>query len=75
MCKSIHDKFHFIINYDKRNSVCGIHYESFNSYCKSCKKNLCIKCEKEHLNHEKIYFGNILPDIDENKKGIKELEK
>ena len=75
ICKSIHDKSHFIINYDKKNSICEIHFESYNSYCKICKKNLCMKCEKEHLNHEKIYFGNILPDIDENKKGIKELEK
>ena len=75
MCKSVHDKSHFIINHDKRNSVCEIHFESFNSYCKSCKKNLCVKCEKEHLNHEKIYYGSILPDINENKRRIKELEK
>ena len=75
MCKSVHDKSHFIINYEKRNSVCEIHFESYNSYCQSCKKNLCMKCEKDHLNHEKIYYGSILPDIEESKERIKELEK
>ena len=39
------------------------------------QKNLCMKCEKDHLNHEKIYYGSILPDIDESKERIKELEK
>ena len=75
MCKSIHEKDHLIINYDKKNSVCEIHFESYNSYCKTCKINLCMKCEKEHFNHEKKNYGRILPDIDKNKKRIKELEE
>ena len=76
MCKSIHIKTtHKIFSYDKRNSICQIHFDSYNSYCKNCKKNLCMKCEKGHINHNKIYFGNILPDYEQNEKGIRELEK
>ena len=74
ICTSIHDKSHRIINYDKRNSFCEIHFEPYNSYCKNYKKNLCVKCEKEHNNHEKIYYGNILPDLDESNKKIQKLE-
>ena len=34
----------------------------FIKYCHDCKKNLCLKCEKDHKNHKSIYFGDILPD-------------
>ena len=74
ICTSIHDKSHRFINYDKRNLFCEIHFEPYNSYCKNCKKNLCIKCEKEHNNHEKIYYGNILLDLDETNKKIQKIE-
>ena len=74
LCKEKHNKFHKIINYDKRNFICEIHLESYNSYCKSCKQNLCVRCEKEHENHEKINYGSILPDLDETQKRIIDLE-
>ena len=37
--------------------------------------NICISCEKEHNNHKGIYFGQILPDNNNNelKKYIDEL--
>ena len=34
-----------------------------------------MKCEKEHINHDKLYYGNILPDSDEIKLRRDELEK
>ena len=43
LSQSQHDKGHQTIDYDKCNSICKIHFESYNSYCKTCKKNLCIK--------------------------------
>ena len=35
---------------------------------------MCIKCEKNHAQHEKIYYGSILSDPDEINSRIKELE-
>ena len=66
---------HNIINYEKYNTICKTHLETYNSYCKICKENLCIVCEKGHINHEKIYFGNILPDPDDINFKFKELDK
>ena len=34
-----------------------------------------MKCEKDHSNHEKIYYGNILPDSNEIKEKTDELNK
>ena len=43
-CKLKHnDK---IIEYDKRNCICGKHNEIYIKYCKECNKNICMKCEK-----------------------------
>jgi hypothetical protein len=33
LCKSIHDKSHKIINYDKKNYICYKHLEYFTKYC------------------------------------------
>ena len=75
LCKSKHDKSHNIINYEEINSICKEHIENYNSYCKICKINLCLKCEKDHITHEKIYYGSILPDVDKIKTTKNELEK
>ena len=32
-----------------------------------------MKCEKDHINHEKVYYGNILPDSDQIKFKADEL--
>ena len=58
-CNSIHDKEHEIINYAIKNVVCKKHNESFIKYCKKCNENLCILCDNEPKNHEKIYLGDI----------------
>ena len=72
LCKSIHDKTHNIINMDK-NYKCLRHNEPYSFYCKICKLNLCVQCpNEEHKNHNKIFFGDIMPNIDDiNKKMIK----
>ena len=75
LCRSKHDANHYINDYDKCNSICNIHFESYNSYCKNCKNNLCMKCEKVHNNHEKVYYGDILSDFDEIKLRADELGK
>ena len=62
LCITKHDKFHNIINYDDKNFICEEHSEFYNSYCKSCQKNLCIECEKFHKTHKTETFGNIIPD-------------
>ena len=42
LCKSTHNKNHNIINYEQKNYLCFMHYDSFFKYCHSCKKNICI---------------------------------
>ena len=46
LCKSIHDKNHIIINYDDKNYICKKHKEIFVKYCKTCKEDICVICEK-----------------------------
>ena len=76
LCKENHNKNHKIINYEHKNYICNKHNEAFTKYCYECKKNICIRCEKEHQNHKDIYYGKIIPDDnnnDELKKYIDEL--
>ena len=65
LCKQIHDNSHKVINYENRNYICEIHNESYISYCNNCKSNICMKCERQHLKHEIISYGSILPEKDE----------
>ena len=74
LCKSNHDKEHKIINYELKDYICDKHYDNFNSYCQNCKENICIQCEKEHSGHYIIYFGNLLPDINQYKNIMNELK-
>ena len=62
LCILNHDKKHDIIDYEQKNYLCEIHNENFNSYCKKCKKNLCIQCENSHFNHDIIQYSKILPN-------------
>ena len=75
LCKSSHDKSHYIINYEQKNSLCESHNESYYSYCKLCKNNLCMLCEKDHINHEIIYYGKIMPDKNDIKNKMNELRQ
>ena len=66
LCKSIHDKPHKIIDYDKKNYVCQTHNDQYYSYCNECKINLCLLCKSQHnKEHEIINFENIIPNEDE----------
>ena len=75
LCKSIHDKDHKIIDYEKRNYFCNIHNESFFSFCEECNLNLCIFCEKKHNNNHKIInYKDILLEENEIKDKLKEFK-
>ena len=75
LCKTIHDKSHNIINMDK-NYICSIHNESYSIYCSDCKINSCIQCFNEkHKNHKKIFFADIMPNMDEINNKMKDLKK
>ena len=38
LCKIQHNNNHQIIDYGQHNSMCKLHFESYNSYCNNCKK-------------------------------------
>ena len=59
-CKEKHDKNHKIIDYDNKYYYCEEHNDIYTSYCKDCFKNICILCEKDHINHEIISYGKII---------------
>ena len=61
-----------IINYDNKDYICYTHKINFVSYCNDCKKNLCIKCAKEHKKHKILKFEDLLLDDNEVLKLIKE---
>ena len=72
LCKTVHDKTHNVINIDK-NYICSIHNEPYSKYCLDCRTNSCIQCSNIHKDHKNIYFGDIIPNIDEIKNKLKEL--
>ena len=74
LCLLNHDKKHDIIDYEQKNYLCEIHNENFNSYCKKCKKNLCIQCENSHFNHDIIQYSKILPNKGDKLDEIKQLK-
>ena len=63
LCRESHDKSHNCIDFELRHFICNLHFESYSSYCKDCKKDICLYCEKEHNNHKFISYGGIIPDI------------
>jgi len=74
ICKSLHDKSHEIISYDKKDFNCQIHKESYNSYCNQCKINICIECESEHDKHDMISLGKFFPNKNNLKNYYNELK-
>ena len=47
----------------EKDFLCQIHPNfKYNSYCFECKKNLCEKCEEEHLNHNQVKLNSIKPN-------------
>ena len=73
MCKLNHDKTHKIIDYDNKNYICEKHNEMYILYCKKCKENICMYCENEHYNHERICLGEIIPNMNNIKMNMKKL--
>ena len=45
---------HNSINYNRYDSFCKIHSNSYDLYCQNCKKNICIFCKAKHESHELI---------------------
>ena len=65
LCMSKSHKEHDTIEYDKKNYICNVHNESFNSFCQKCNDNLCMFCESEHKDKENmIDYRDILPKKD-----------
>ena len=65
LCKTSHDKTynreHYTIKYEEKDSICFDHRENYNLYCKTCNKNLCSSCENDHIEHEIISLGRLIP--------------
>jgi len=51
----------YSLKYNKKNFVCLEHGENFTSYCKDCKKNLCIACEVKHSDNDTMSLGKLFP--------------
>ena len=68
ICKASHSKDHCIINYDYKNCLCEEHGEVFVSYCKFCKKDICMSCDEQHEGHEIEFYQR----MKHNKEQIKE---
>ena len=75
LCKNSHDKKHYIIDYEERYFICKIHCDTYSFYCNDCKKDICDLCEKQHIEHEKITYGSIIPDINKIKMDKNNLNK
>ena len=76
LCKSSHEKTHDnIIDYEKKGFICDQHYENYTSYCKDCQKDICLLCENDHLDHNIISYGRIMPNIKVLNNELKEQKK
>ena len=75
LCKTKHDKEHYIIKYEEANFKCDKHKEHYYSYCIDCKQNLCILCENTHKGHKIVYYGQIMPDKNDIKTKLEELKQ
>ena len=67
--------------FNQGNYICKDHNEKYISYCKTCKKNICLICKKYHDSHEAIEYSkiiikddNIIKDMDEIRKIIDSFE-
>ena len=72
LCRNNHT--HNMINYFLKNYICNNYNEMYIGYCKKDKINICIKCQKEHIKHDIIYYGEKLPDKNELLNKKKELQ-
>ena len=75
LCSNNYDKKYNKNNYFSKDYICEKHSELYSSYCKECKNNICMKCVKEHKNHNIIYYGKIIPDKEDLLKELKDYRK
>ena len=76
LCKTNCAPNHNIIKYEQINYICQRHSDFFIKYCRKCKKNLCIMCDNEHKNHNIIFFGDLIQNLDTMKEklsGVKQV--
>ena len=69
---------HNTINYNRYDSFCKIHSNSFCLYCIKCKKNICIYCKAKHGSHELIDLSNFNYNEESKRKleeNMKNIEK
>ena len=74
LCRRNHDSNHNIINYEDKNYICQKHNDFFIKYCTNCKLNLCLHCQQEHSDHNTIFFGDLLPNMDKLKEQSSEIK-
>ena len=70
ICLDKHKKDNYT-NYQRYDSLCKIHSNTFSFYCIKCKKNLCIYCQKKHEFHDLINLSKFVY-TDEDKKKLNE---
>jgi len=63
--ESIHDNTHNVIEYDQKKYICEKDGEFFTTYCYTCNKNICQRCEDDHNNHKLMPFSRLLRKKDE----------
>ena len=77
-CKKKHSKenpSHKLIDVNNYDITCLEHLTNYSKYCKDCKKNICIKCQRaHHMGHQLIDLGEILPIPEEIEDGKKIFE-
>ena len=64
--KNSHNMIDF--KYKDYKCCCSNKGKKYNSFCLSCKTNLCQLCFENHKDHEKINFGELANITDEKKK-------
>jgi len=75
ICRPNHDINHNIIKYNQKNYICHLHNEALiKYYCTECTRNICFACQ-EHNNHNTIFLGDLIPDINEKNKILKEMRE
>ena len=75
LCSNKYDEKNNKNNYFSKDYICKKHIELYSSYCKECKNNICMKCVKEHKNHNIIYYGEIIPDKGDLLNKLKDFRK
>jgi len=66
------EKTQYIDNSKINNNKCLKHNNIFDRYCNDCNLNLCLKCSKEHKNHNTISLGDLLLNEGINMNELKE---